>query len=503
MRRAMAEAETQESFEQPGTSGGEIPSVPQISRTKRAVIISVPFYRIARVSLSPVVLSALARDAAIIIVAPFAGHPVFENTFRGSDTTFVEWRAPVLGRIARFLFAISEIMRRNGYWRRFRHEGTAYYVANQFAIFGENGADRRLSVLHRAAFAVLAIFGQWRRSWRVADRLLGSSWCEQSTLTSAVAGYREVTLIQSANWGMQDHALATLSRTHGWRRVLLPYTNDQLDVNGFLLNDFDAVCVQGTYENRRARERHNVPPSHIHQLGSVWFRHLDEIREKVLKQDSTAPRGGPTPETVIYAGSPRLSFPREVELAAVDAIYELVRGYGDRYLFVYRPIEHWTEEDKQWMRERFAGKPGLKLEFPDIAAAGLDGYTPIDHERSLQDYVRRLLSCRVLVMSLTTTLAMDVAYLRRAGVVANMIDPQGILRRRHTHLLNLAGFPGIHKVHSLEELQNTVKYMLDNPKEVERESAEIIAQWDYRSDFASVLRKAVFARVPEALARAH
>ena len=53
-------------------------------------------------------------------------------------------------------------------------------------------------------------------------------------LEQLARGYDRVTLVQSANWGVQDRALARLSRERGWRRVLLPFTAAYLALRALL-----------------------------------------------------------------------------------------------------------------------------------------------------------------------------------------------------------------------------------------------------------------------------
>lgn len=466
----------------------------EIESKTHLVIISVPFYRIARVSLSPVVLGILRERSDVVIVAPFAEAAGFKEGFGASGTVFLQWQLNPMSRYQFLLLAISEIVRRNGYWKRFRKRGLSYYFKNQFRVFGDSGRDTQLGPVRRLAYWVLATVGQWRKAWVLVDRLLGKRWCRFPPLVALSKQYDRVTLIQSANWGLQDRALASLSREHRWRAVLLPYTSDQLDTNGYLFNRFDAVCVQGTYESKRAIEIHAVPESRIERLGSAWFRHLEHLKAAIdgERGDSSA-----EPGFILYAGVSSTYFPRDSEIEAVDAIAEYLSRSRTGLRLVYRPVE-FDESRKERLQRRYEGSPLVQLQWPSISLLGLEQYSDVKQDMALREYVRSLTGCKLLVMSYLTSLAMDAAFLQKCGVISNMSDAAGVLRKRYTHLLNTEGNPGIRFVASIPELLETMESLLNNPERAAQESAQIIAQWDYRDvNFRESLIQAVYGKPME------
>ena len=461
-----------------------------VATSRRLVIVSVPFVRLVRMSLSDLVLGTLREDDDVVIVSPFAEAAGFQRSFAAHDLTFLKWTPPRLSRGSRALLAASELMRRNGYWRRFRNSGMAYYVENELTVHGMNGADRRLPPGRAAVFRFFSVMGQWPAAWRIADQMLGSSWCRFPALETLASRYADVTLIQSANWGIQDRALSRLSRDQGWLRVMLPYTVDQLDVNGYLLNDFDAVCAQGPFEARAARTLHAIPATKVHEVGSAWLRRLDQMRDQALSERR--------PPFVMYAGASALYFPRASELEGLARIAALIAAEHPGLQLVYRPVPD-DEAARREIEEFCARLPGVSIQWPAITEIGLDGNADIDVHATLEAYVRNILGCRALVMSSVTSLAIDVARINRCGVVSNMVDPRGVLARRKTHLLHRPWFSALRVAHTHEELVAATRSLLNDPIASEAAAEALGHDWDFpHQEFRSRFRAALRANAPRA-----
>ena len=448
----------------------------------RLAIISVPLYRIARVSLSDLVLGALREQGDVVIVAPFADEPGFQTNFAGPRTRFLRWRQNTLNGWERRLLAASEIMRMNGFWRRHARNGMGYLLANESVRPHRDGNDERFSAKHRAIFWTLGQLGKTPAAWRLADRAMGSRWFRFPELGSLARQYDEVTLVQSANWGVQDRALARLSRGEGWRRVLLPYTTDQLYVNGHLLNDFDVICSQGDFESDCARDLHRVPDVRMRPLGSAWFRHLEQVKALV-------PDDGQ--RFVMYAGVAAIYFPRDSEFQAVDAIAAHLKQAGSPLALVYRPVE-FDEVHRAEIEARYAGT-GVTLQWPSVSEVGLESFSPIQQREAVRSFVRDVRGCRLFVLSLVTSLGLDVAFLTGSAVIANMADPSGVLARRRTELLEPSGWPGLRIARTLPQLLEHVEHCLAYPDVSARESGRIVRHWDHgEGDFQSTLVEAVY-----------
>lgn len=445
---------------------------------RRLVILSVPFVRIARVVLSELVLGVLRQRCDVVIVAPFADVPAFQRSFGGPDTSFVRWSPRPFRRMARALYAASEIMRRYGYYRKLQRRGMAYYVVNERMVFDSGGADTEIRGARALGYRAFGTLGRWRGAWRVAERALGRSWASQPALEALAGRYDAVTLVQSANWGDQDRALARLSRSKRWRRVLVPYTTDQLDVNGYLINEFDAVCVQGSFEAECARGYHAVNDDRVVELGSVWLRHLRRIRDRVWPSQQAAHGAG---DMVMYAGASPLYYSRAAELEAVRALAAWLARSHPLLTLVYRPVED-DPAVRRTIETDMNAHANVAVQWPAATEIGLDTYPDHDHVAALERYALGLKGCRVMVMSNVTSLALDVSAAARCAVISNQYDPTGLLRRRRNDLLQRPWFAAVTFVTNIDELLRAVDRQLADPSLGRRAADALLSHWDFPHD---------------------
>jgi hypothetical protein len=446
---------------------------------QKLAIISVPYLRVARTLLNNHVLQALA-DADVLVVSPFADDPSFRVEYGRPGVEFLKVAAPdAMPRPFGIVYGISEVMRMQGYWRRHRRAGLGYQWRTASLKFSNDGNDAREPLVRRIAHSLLAYCGTWPKSWRLLDKLVASTLFRCPMLESIVRRYSAVTLVQASSWGFVDRLLASNARRFGFRTVLLPYTTDQLWVNGFLLCDYDAVCVQGPFEHECARRFHGLPESRIIKMGSIWFRTIDDfVARNGLGLRSEA---GNRQRTVTYAGVSSTYFPRGSEFKAVEAlIAEMQAGrFGDAKLF-YRPYPT-SAEDRAEIEAAYGNRHDIELQWPEEACAGLDSYSGERIEPQLLQYLRRLANVDVLVMSHTTSLGWDAAYLGSA-VVANFADDSGVLERRQTYLRfseqrQLDCAPGMPVAFSIEELVRLVELQLKNPVAAAQSRHQWLAQW--------------------------
>jgi hypothetical protein len=304
----------------------------------------------------------------------------------------------------------------------------------------------------------------------------------------------EVTLLQASSWGFQDRLLAWHAKRLGFRTVLVPYTTDQLWVNGYLLCDYDAICVQGPFEARCAMSYHGATQSQLVRLGSIWFRIVDDLVDrKGLAFDAQAVQRR---RTILYAGVSRTYFPRSSEFAAIDALLGALRaGLLGAARIVYRPYAVQAEEQAE-LRARYGNLPDLELQWPEEACAGLDGYSGNEIAPQLVQYLRNLAAADVVIMSHTTSLGWDAAYVG-CGVIANFADETGVLARRRTNLRFSANglldcAPGLPVARSVPELIGLVEEQLKSSDAALRSRAGLLMDWDYPGvDTRAMLARAI------------
>jgi len=451
------------------------------------VVISVPFARIGRYSLSKLVLSILRERGDVVIVSPWSHKVKFRENFNGDNTFFIKWESIKISKFKQKILVVSELMRLLGYLRRFKNQGLMWFFRNHFSVFTEDGQDSRLGLFKSIAHFILSVLGRRRSSWKTVERLSGFEWYQFPELIKLVAAYADVTLIQSASWGMQDKALAKLSSMEGWRNVLLPYSTDQLHCNGYLFNDYHAVCVQGDLELDRARNFHLIPEQSIYRLGSIWFRHLAQLNKMIndIQTDKCNSR------VIFYAGMGSLYFARKSEFAGLDALIQFVIDSDEKFRLIYRPV-FCDEEDRNYIENKYGTLEGLEIQWPQASVIGIHDPLTINQEQSLLEYTRDIKGCDLLVMSLNSTICMDIAFLEKCGIISNMIDLDGRLERRH-HSIAVRVCPAGVDVNTTDSLIESVKYFLDNSEKGEKTSAEMLSKWDYpEADFRSILISDVY-----------
>lgn len=462
---------------------------------KRLVILSVPFQRLIRVQLSTPTLSILRQQADLLIVSPFSSDPTFQQEFGGESIHFLQWNAPE--RIKQpfgLLFNISENLRTLGYYRRNRKKGMAYFLANINVQFGIDGNDKKLSVFHRFTFYVLSMIGVWPGAWKAIDWFIGPSVFNFPALMRLAKGYEQVTIIQSANWGIQDRMLAWMGRQENWRTVLVPYTTDQLYCNGYLISDFNAIGVQGTKEDSYARELHNLPASRIKHLGSVWFRHMELIKKQLLTEKDSE-KGGV--RKILYSGLSSQYFPRSSEYLGLEVLLDAcLTGKIKNAHVIYRPLGE-TTEIKREIVERYQNTSKLTIQFAQQSCYGLAELMGGSNSTELVEYIGQLIEADILVMCLSTTLALDAA-LFGIPVVGNQMDPSKILAKRNTQLLlNKDGrfpiFTAIPVVNNQFDLVSAVNELLNSKEKAAAQTQQTVLQWDYPTvNFHDTLIETVF-----------
>ena len=433
---------------------------------RTTVLLSVPFVRNARFLLSSSAFARLQREFDVVIVSPFADAPAFREEFDGPNTSFVTIEEPRHWLGIR-LWGLTESARFMGFWYRHRASTTVQYWAE--------GRGRGLRGWLRTLGAALS---EPPRLWRLLDRCVAPWAYDGKALDAAVTG--PAVTVLTANWGYQSRLLAHWSARRGIPRVLLPYTTDQLIINGHLVADFDAICVQGGVERDCATVLHGVSPERIVDLGSIWFRIIDEWRERTVA-------GNVTPEQprLLYAGVSSQYFPKLSEWAALQALTNAVaNGTLPPVDLVYRPIA--TEDELVEIRRR-CRMSGITLQTAEpvmftMYAYG-DGGTSIAAQ--IDSYLSDLTSVDVFVMSNTTTMALDALYLD-IPVVANFgnLDLTRTERRSHPRLArDPVGLldSGIAIVLDPQELVYAVRDALP-PSDVHASAREITLQrWDAES----------------------
>lgn len=450
----------------------------------KKIVISIPFLRVGKIFLTDTFLSKIEdENNDLIIVTPLKLEPSFFFRFKFKTVTIVESRN-IDERINKSkLFGLSELMRMNGYWYKYRNEGMRYYFHNMFKEFSEDFPDKKLPFHKRVIIAIISFLGQFSFVWRGIDRLLNSIYSIPLELQSLVTDPQKVILIQSANWGNQDRSLSNWARRNRINSYLIPYTSDQLTMNGFLMNNYKKVFVQGPIEYEYAKKKHCLSDNEIVKAGSLWLRNLDVVKQKRSKESNKVKR-------IIYAGVSQLYYPRKKELEILKSIIDFLVDEGQEFELIYRPYVY-TEQEKSQILTYFSDYSNIIFEWPDKIINSLESSdTKIDLDKVSSMEYTSFLNCDIFIMSVSTSLVLDVGYLSGCVLISNLIDTEeGFLAQRNTinglvenETLRFA--PGCIIVKTQYELLSVIKnFFRKDLNQRDKSATTVIDSWDYGSDF--------------------
>ena len=454
--------------------------------SRTLVIISVPFIRNTRYLISSRIFEALKREYAILIVSPFCNQESFKREFGGPNVFFLEFdKSPDrLGPLIRYVYAVSEVLRRNGYWFRFRNKTMRYYwdfITR--STQGMSSANPGLSLKSKLINHTLGVLGYSRNSWKWLENIFGSFFYDTKDIAPFTAGYSPTILVQTANWGYQERFLAYCSRKYSFKSILLPYTTDQLVINGYLLSSFDKICAQGPIETRYALDFHGVAPQKISPLGMLWLRNIEYFQEEYCPVAATFPET--KSETVLlYAGLTATFFPRVSEFEAVDSLLNAIKtGILRNSRLIYRPAIT-SPQDIEEVTGKYGSEILMEIQMPQPSCIGISGDSIGDIKMEMVEYIQQIRSIDVLIMSATTTMLFDALYFD-IPCIANFTDSTSTLDSigfTGAYLKNdatLRSAPAMPIAHSLQEMIQFVKEASENPASHQQVKRSTFAEWDY------------------------
>jgi hypothetical protein len=330
------------------------------------------------------------------------------------------------------------------------------------------------------------VVGRWRKAWECIDRLFGGLFFDTAVLLEHTRAYQHVVVVQTANWGFQERFLAFCARKLSLRSILLPYTTDQLMMNGYLLSRYDRVCTQGPVETRYVTQYHGVPDRRVCPLGMLWIRNIESFLDSnAALRAGRRKRNGV--RVLLYSGQTSTYFPRTSELEAVDRILEAIdAGVLPHTRLIYRPVvDH--RGDLDFIRNRYRTRKSIEIQIPQQSFIGVSGAMRGSVRQEIAEYFRQITQIDVLVMSATNTMMFDALHL---GVpcIANFVDPSLSLQSvgmTDTYILNdetLKAARGLPIARSFEELTCHIREALDTPDGQEALSQSLFASWDYRNE---------------------
>ncbi|MCR9191716.1 MAG: hypothetical protein NXI01_03565 [Gammaproteobacteria bacterium] len=385
-----------------------------------------------------------------------------------------------------YLQKIAYTQRVCGYWFRFRNKaknmGFQYYCRNIFnPAVNPSGAT---GFLKKIMDKLIILTGYWPRTWHITDTLLGMMFRRDTNeLDKMLADYQQITLIQSSNWDRQDIYLAWYAKKKKINAVLIPYTTDQLHVNGFLLTNYHAVCVQGKFEKKCAAFLHKVPASKIVELGSAWFKNYDTIIENIKNKNlNSNNKNSGQYKYILFAGNSY--FPTTSEYRMLAHLETAMQQPGfENIKIIYRPSIA-TKEAQEKIRQRWGASNIIEIQFPQLGIIGM-GATPsptTGFKHDWETYVEQLQKADLLVMTFISSLAVDFAYLGKP-VVTMVDDPSGCLEKSRFDLKldDMGKQPGMEEMLILDDINDLIpliQELLTNQDYALKLQAQVKKSWD-------------------------
>ena len=444
---------------------------------KKIYIISVPFHRVAKVTLSDLFLKQIASDGHILIISPLVSKD-FENQFKKYTCIKFLNLEFQLSSFAKKIFALSEMLRKYGYWFRYRNKGLRYLYYNRFRRFGQDGIDKSFSPITKVAIFLSGILGYFRNSWKLVDSLFFIKKDMFAQLQIIVSKYEQIIFIQSSSWSEQDRLLQKWVKKHADLNILVPYTTDQLHTNGYLLANYDLVFTQGPIEYSFAKKFHKISDTQLVKFGCLWFRIMDTVRDKTFKEiDSKG-------SVILYAGVDSDYYPKEGEFNAIKALYIAINSKKiPPVKIIYRPYIR-SQEEKESVIELFKELREIEFQWIDLVINDTNSTQKASISASVISAVKDFSAINLLIMSGATSLALDVAYLSKCAVIANFIDCNNIHLKRKSHFQfdndnNYFGVPGVTVIQSTEMLINFTTLYLKEKEISEINAKKIYSNWDY------------------------
>ena len=446
------------------------------------IIISVPFKRNARYLLSSLLYSKLKEKYSILIVSSFKISNSFKNEFGADNVDFYECDLPFKGRILSFLYNISELLRNNGY--RFRYRKSLKYFwfeSTNLSFDNEKGVCKNTTKAKFISY-LTGLLGYYRKSWNFFDVLFGHYFYDTAKLTNIAKDYKTSVIIQTANFYYQERFLSYTGSLLKSKLLMIPYTTDQISINGYLISNYDFICIQGTVEENYLLKFHNINADRIFKMGSLWFRNI----ENIFKENNydISHKGLNNEKTIMYAGISSSFFNPKIELKAIDRILkEIKNGKLNNCNLIYRPVLSNLEIDK--LIKKYEGIKYFKIQRPQISMIGMFENTEEIIEEETKEFLKDIASIDLLIVSQLTTILWDALFLDKTGICYNANESNFDKKRNKLYVdsdafeIHLSGVPAIFNLDTL--ISQITKY-INEPESIINIKEKFLTRWDTTND---------------------
>ena len=469
--------------------------IKKMNIVNKLVVISIPFSRNFRYLVSSKIYKKLKKQCDILIVTPaMEGNNEIEQDFGGDNVRFYYYNQDhkALSKILRSIYLLTEALRRFGYYYKYRNKQLKYYwkisTGKYKGTLDKDGLATRQKVMYRLLCIFIGVIGSNKFFWRGLGVFFGKFFFDFHDINKITSNYDEIVLIQTANWGFQERFLSFWAYKNKCKTILVPYTTDQILINGYMITDYDFYCPQGSVEEKYLVNLHDVDQKKISKLGMIWLRVLEETNVyKKIELDKSLEDGRLKDKIrIMYTGLIPSAYPMASEFESVDRIlYEIKIGHINANLLVYRPVVI-DIKTKQTIEERYSNNSFIELQWPQAAMIGIYSEIRSSITAQIEEYLEQVVGIDLMIMSATTTMAFD-AFKMDIPCIANFYNSNdsfcknGFSKSYIDADEFIRSAKGMPIVHTLDELIDEARKLIDHPSVVKPTKESTFSSWDYRN----------------------
>lgn len=447
------------------------------------VILSIPFQRLIRSHLSPIMLKGFVAKFDVLIISPNAYQKTFQEHYQINNVFFLNSPSQKLSYIKKKFLVVSNYLRTLGYYYKYKSE-IPFYWSTRNLIFKENGEDISVKYSKRFLTYILGFIGSIPSVWRFFDNLHGFWTYSFVGLHEFTKEYDNVVLIQASSWGFQDETLGYWARKKKWKTIFVPYTTDQLFANGWLLCKYDKICVQGEAELLFTSKFHSISNSKIIKLGSIYGYFIRMVKQKFNNNDSHFDTDREF--KILYAGSDSIYYPIEDEFYCLNLILEGISNSKLKNVTVlYRPLCN-NQELREQILKRYSNSENLTISFADPNIFEVYNFGVKCWEDLITDQVKSIQNVDLLITAGITSLSLDCAYLGIPSIVVHIHMNEFYEKRKINLMLNKDNRMIINSsipiVLSEANLTDKIFFLLNDKQEKENIVQGILKDWDNVND---------------------
>jgi hypothetical protein len=466
-----------------------------MNNINKLVVISIPYSRNFRYLVSSEIYKKLKKKYDILIVTPeLERDKDIEKDFGGNNVRFYYYNHDhkALSKITRSIYLFTEALRRFGYYYKYRNKQLRYYweisTGKYSRTLDKDGFATQQNFIYRLLCMFIGVIGSNKNFWSKLAVFFGKFFFDVHDINKITSNYDELVLIQTANWGFQERFLGFWAYKNKCKTILVPYTTDQILINGYMITDYDFYCPQGSVEEKYLVNLHEVDQKKICKLGMVWLRVLEEtnIYKKIESEKSQKDRRLKDKIRIMYTGLTPTAYPMKSEFEAIDRIlYEIKIGHINANQLVYRPVVI-DIKTKQAIEERYSNNSLIELQWPQAAMIGIHSEIRSSITAQIEEYLEQVAGIDLIIMSATTTMAFD-AFKMEIPCIANFYNSNDSFCKNgfsksyidtDEFIISAKGMP---VVHTLDELIDEYRKLMDNPNVVKLTKESTFSSWDYRN----------------------